>query len=681
MFAKDSLAVKQYPPVSPKAPYLWHGGDYNPEQWPETIWPVDFDLMQQAGFTCATVGVFSWVSLQPDEETYTFEWLDRIMDGLHANGLHAVLATPSAAQPAWMSAKYPDVLYAGDDGQRYAHGKRVNYCPNSPNYRRLAVAMAQKLAERYKDHPALLCWHISNEYGGEHGAHCMCETCAAGFREWLRVKYETLDCLNERWWTKFWGHTYTDWEQVTPPYANGENKIHGLNIDYRRFMTDSYLDCFKLERDAIRPLTPDVPITTNMMGTYMPLNYRVWAKELDVIAWDCYPWPNADSAEIAFHHDLNRGLKDGQPFLLMEQTPSSQNWQPVNALKRPGVLRLWSYLAVAHGADSVQYFQWRRGRGGFEKFHSAVVEHSGRSDTRIFREVAELGAELHALGDSISGAGTDAKVAILYDWENRWAIENGSGPVQDKRYLATVIKHYRAFYRKNIAVDVVFPDSDLSGYAIIVAPMLHMVHPALGGKIEAAVRKGASFVTTYFSGVVDDTDLAYEGYPGPLRGVTGIWAEEIDALYPGQTNTIIMSDGSGGFTCDYLADLIHTEGAKVLATFGEDFYKGRPALTENAFGAGKGFYIASDPDDAFLAMFYGRLLDAQRLAPPFERVPAGLEVATRLKDGHRIYFLLNHNAAGTDLQLGEQVLTDLVSGEILRGSVALHPHGVRILRS
>jgi beta-galactosidase len=673
--------VAAFPPVSPKAPYIWHGGDYNPEQWPSAVWEEDFDLMQQAGMTSATVGVFSWVSLEPSEGVYTFDWLDKIMDGLQAHGLKTVLATPSAAQPAWLSAAYPDVMYADDNGVRQHHGRRVNYCPNSPNYRRLSVKIAQELANRYKDHPALLLWHISNEYGGENGANCMCDNCATAFRDWLKAKYQTLDNLNGSWWTRFWGHTFTDWSQITPPYSNGENKIHGLTIDYRRFMTDSYLACYKAERDAIRAITPAVPITTNLMGTYRPLDYRKWAPEMDVIAWDCYPWPNADAAEVAFMHDLNRGLKDGQPFLLMEQTPSSQNWQPYNALKRPGVLRLWSYLAVAHGADSVQYFQWRRGRGGFEKFHSAVIEHASRADTRIFREVSQIGEELHKLGNTTVGAATNAKVAIMYDWDNRWAIEDASGPVQDKKYLATVIKHYRALYRKNVSIDVVFPDSDLSRYEILVAPMLYMIKPGVAEKIEAFVERGGAFVTTYFSGITDENDLAFEGgYPGPLRRVTGVWAEEIDALYPGQTNTIVMADRSGAYACDHLAEVLHADTARVMATFGSDFYKGSPALTENNFGNGKAYYIASDPNDEFLNVFYGELLARYVIQPVLPYAPRGVEVTERVKGEDRLVFILNHNAQPVELHLGAEEFDDLLSGQRIAGSIKLEGYDVRILQ-
>ncbi|HEY0068486.1 MAG TPA: beta-galactosidase, partial [Chloroflexia bacterium] len=654
--------MRAYGPINPRAPFIWHGGDYNPEQWPPETWDKDIQLMQEAHFRVATVGVFSWVSLQPAEDRFTFEWLDTVLDKLSTSGRFVCLATPTAAQPAWMSQAYPDVLRSDELGRRRHHGKRVNYCPNSPNYRRLAVQIATRLAERYGEHPALVAWHISNEYGGT----CMCETCAGAFRAWLQVRYGTLDELNSRWWTSFWSHTYTDWSQVEPPYANGEHLTGGLTIDYKRFQSDSMLECFKLERDAIRNVTPGIPITTNMMGAYPHLDYRAWAPHVDVISWDCYPWPNADPGDIAFLHDLNRGLKDGQPFMLMEQTPSSQNWQPVNALKRPGVLRLWSYLAVAHGAETVMYFQWRRGRGGPEKFHGAVVEHSGRSDTRVFREVAQLGAELEQLGDATLGGVSPARVAILFDWDNWWAIDAAVGPVNPKDYVETVRKHYRALWQRNVPVDVVFSDSDLGRYDLLIAPVLHMVKPGLAERIEAQVARGGSFVTTYFSGVVDENELAFEGYPGPLRNVLGLWIEEIDALYDGQTNRIVMSDGSGTYSCARLCDIIRCDAAMPLATYGQDFYAGTPVVTEHSFGQGHSYYLASDPEDRFLSEFYGRLLQAQHIMPLLE-APHGVEVTTRTDGSRQLLFVLNHTATSQELTLAKAYRNLLSGGSLLQG--------------
>ncbi|MFN8504370.1 beta-galactosidase [Kouleothrix sp.] len=664
-----------YPPINPRAPYIWHGADYNPEQWPPATWDDDVALMRQAGCTIATVGVFSWVSLQPAEDRFTFEWLDSVIEKLHAAGRVVCLATPTAAQPAWMSLAYPDVLRADAYGRRVHHGGRTNFCPSSPSYRRFAAQIATRLAERYGRHPALVIWHISNEYGGS--GLCYCENCAAAFREWLQRRYPSLAELNARWWTPFWSHTYTDWSQIEPPYADGESVTHGLTIDYRRFQSDAMLECFTIERDAIRAVAPGVPITTNMMGTFPHLDYRAWAKELDVVSWDCYPAHNATPSDIAFLHDLHRGLKDGLPFMLMEQTPSTQNWQPVNALKRPGVLRLWSYLAVAHGADTVMYFQWRRSRGGGEKFHGAVVDHGGRADTRVFGEVAALGAELARLADATLGAATPARVGLLFDWNNWWAVEGAIGPIRSKDYVAVVRKHYAALWRQRVPVDIVWSDSELAGYDLVVAPMLHMVKPGLAERVEAQVARGGTFVTTYFSGVVNENDLAFEGYPGPLARVLGIRVEEIDALPPGEENQIVMADGSGSYSCASLFDLLHSEGAAVLATYGRDFYAGAPALTANRFGQGQAIYIASDPEPRLLDDLYARLLAQHGIAPALD-APAGVEVALRQKGDRQLLFILNHNAAPATLAL-PGTFHDLLSDTAASGTIDVEGYGVRIL--
>lgn len=670
---------RKFPLVNEKLPRFLHGGDYNPDQWTPDVWEEDMRLMKLAHVNVATVGVFSWAALQPAPDRFEFGWLDTIMDKLAENGIYAVLATPSAAHPAWLSHQHPDVLRTDASGRRRRHGNRVNFCPNSTAYREACATVARKLAERYKDHPALLLWHISNEYSG----WCYCETCATAFRKWVKEKYGSLEQLNERWWTAFWSHTYTDWLQVEPPYEHGEQSIPALSVDYARFANQSLLDCFLNEERVLREVTPDVPITTNMMAICYTTDYRKWAPHVDVISWDCYPGIRDDIARTAFHHDLMCGLKEGRPFLLMEQTPSSQNWQAVNALKRPGQMRLWSYLAVAHGADSVMYFQWRRGRGGCEKLHGAVVEHAGHENTRVFREVSTLGAELDRLEDHVLGSGLEARIALIFDWENWWTLRNTSGPIRDKRYCETVFKHYRALWQRNIPVAVLGTDADPSDYDIVIAPMLYMTGQDWAEKIEEFVASGGRFVTTCLSGWVDETDLAYlGGYPGPLRKVTGVWVEEIDALFEDQENRLIMKQSfgpcRGEYRCGRLCDLMHAETASVLATYGESFYAGWPAVTENQLGDGRAYYIGTDPEPEFLVHFYRTICADCGIFPTLE-APEGVEVRRRSQADRTFLFILNHNDEVSYVELPGKRYLDMLTDAEVAGHVPLRGYDVRIL--
>lgn len=671
--------------INSKLPKIWYGGDYNPEQWEPEIWKEDERMFKLAGIDIATINVFSWALNQPSEHEYSFEWLDEQMDRLYKSGTCVCLATSTGAHPAWMARKYPDIRRVDKMGLKRQFGGRHNSCPNSPTYRKYAAEIAGRLAERYKDHPALTIWHVSNEYGG----YCYCENCAAAFRVWLKDRYGDLDTLNKAWNTRFWGHTFYDWEEIVPAsdmseeWGGGKTNFQGISLDYRRFMSASILDVYKLEYEAIKKHTPDVPVTTNLMGLYPELDYFEWAKYMDVISWDNYPGLDTPVSMTAMTHDLMRGLKSGQPFMLMEQTPSQQNWAPYNTLKRPGVMRLWSYQAVARGADTVMFFQLRRSVGACEKFHGAVIEHVGHVNTRVFRECAELGKELAALGDTVLDARSGAKVGIVYDWENRWATELSSGPTVELDYVREVHKYYQALFELNIQTDMIGVEEDFSKYDIVIAPVMYMVKSGFGPKVEQFVEAGGTFVTTFFSGIVNEQDLVtLGGYPGELRKVLGIWAEEIDALFPDQHNEIVVEENvgelSGTYQCGLLCDLIHAEGAEVLAHYGKDFYKGMPVVTRNRYGKGQAYYVASSPDEKFMRDFLSSLC-AEKGIKPLLKTPQGVETAERIKDGQHFLFVLNHNAEDIEIDLGSESRTDLLTGAVLEGKASIPARGVWIL--
>lgn len=678
-----------------------HGGDYNPDQWldcPEII-QEDYRLMKLAGCNTFSLNIFGWSAIEPKEGEYDFGWLDTIMEDLASIGAYIILATPSGARPAWLSKKYPEVLRVDSNRQRILHGKRHNHCYTSKIYREKTQEINRIIAERYQDHPALIMWHISNEYGGE----CHCDLCQEAFRSWLKTRYNNdLNALNKAWWTAFWSHKYSEWSEIESPSPIGQDSIHGHNLDWKRFVTDQTIDFYKNEIIPLRGITPDIPVTTNFMGDYpymgpfTGLNYDKFAQEVDVITWDSYPaWHNnfqetSDlAADVGFVHDIFRSLRGGQPFLIMENTPSLVNWHEVNKPKRPGMHLLSSLQSIAHGSDSILYFQWRKSRGSFEKFHGAVVDHSRSEETRVFKEVAELGEVLKQMKD-VKGTSVDAEVAIVYDWENHWAIDDAQAlKLNKKEYVSSCQTHYKSFWKKGIPVDVISMDRDLSKYKLVIAPMLYMLRPGAAEKIRAFVAVGGTFVTTYWSGIVDENDLCFlGGFPGPLKDVLGIWSEEIDSLYDSDKNAIQMKDDnsigmSGNYQVEDYCDIIHTEGAETLATYKSEYYAGTPALTVNKLANGKAYYIASRNDQTFHDDFFVHLIDELKITPIIGGVvPEGVSVQKRSSESHDYIFVMNFTEQNQTITLQEQEnYFEIITGSLVQTKVELKKYGVAVLQT
>ncbi|MGI5149787.1 beta-galactosidase [Plantactinospora sp. CA-294935] len=673
----------------PAIPKVAFGGDYNPEQWPEDVWKEDYRLFDAARIDTVTLGVFDWALTQPGPDVYDFSLLDRIVEQATAQRRQICLATGTGAHPAWLARAHPEVTRTDFEGRKHRYGQRHNSCPSSPVFRRLSTELARRIARRYGGNPAVVAWHVGNEYGGA----CYCDLCAAGFRDWLRDRYGSIDALNAAWYTTFWSHTFTDWAEIEPPSALTEHwrgpnhtAFQGITLDYLRFMSDAMLANFSDEKAAIRESSPDVPVTTNFMGMYRPIDYHRWAPHLDFASWDNYPPDDNSPAWMALAHDLMRGLKGGQPFWLMEQTPSYTASRDVNPLKRPGVMRLWSWQAVAHGADAVLFFQMRASRGACEKYHGAVIGHAGRQDTRVFREVAELGAELDRLGPATLGGRTPARVALLFDWDSWWALEISDGPSRLLRYQQIVHAYYRALWEAGVDVDVVPVTADLAGYQVVVAPALHMLKGDLAQRLAAVAERGGSVLTTFLSGRVDEDDNAFlMDVPGPLGPLMGIRIDEWDARPPEVVNPVRLHGAGPDVEVEVesrlLFELVIPQGAEVLGTYQADFYAGTPAVTRNSYGAGHGWYVAAGLDQPGVHWVVRRVLERHDLVGPYADVP-GLESTVRVgPDGTRLRFLLNHGAepvetaahtAGTDL---------LGGGRIEPGQpIRLAPSGVLVLR-
>lgn len=659
--------------------HIIHGGDYNPDQWISTpeIWDEDMRLMKLAHVNSATISIFSWSLIEPEEGVYNFGWLDTMMDKLHANGIDVILATPSGARPAWLAQKYPEVLRVEENGIRNEYGVRHNHCLTSPIYRQKVREINRIIAERYKNHPALKMWHISNEYCGE----CHCELCQEAFRNWVREYYHNdIEELNEKWWNGFWSHRMNDWSQINSPKNRGENHVSAMKLCWNRFVSDSHISFYENEIAPLREITPDVPITTNFMNMYGGIDYQKFASHLDLISWDNYPaWDKGENPEIAlntaFVHDVFRSMKGGQPFFMMESTPSLVNWHDINKLPKPGMQELSSIQSIAHGADSVQYFQWRKSKGGHEKYHGAVVDHCGHENTRVFRDVARLGTVLEKL-DCVVGGYSNAKVAIIYDWENAWAIKHYCGFNNLKRdYVGECVKWYKPFYDKGITVDVIPMDGDFSQYDLIIAPYLYMLKDGTAERIEKYVSDGGNFVAGYLFGFVDSNDMCFlGGWPANnLKQVFGVWCEETDSLPEGMKN--VATYGGKDYDVVHICDIIHANTAQVLATYGKDFYAGMPALTVNSFGKGKAYYAAFRNDDSFTAEFCNNLISQLSIAPDTEIVTP--ENVTVRKRGDTV-FVMNFTDDVAEIELDREY-RNVVNGETVSGKVTLGVCGYLVL--
>lgn len=675
------MAIRQSPsPVSPRGVtrigHLLFGGDYSPEQWPEAVWAEDARLMRDAGVNLVSLGVFAWSKIEVAPGEFRFEWLDRVIDLLHENGVAVNLATPTASPPPWLVHRHPDILPIKADGTRLWHGSRRHYCPHSPAYREAAVRVTRALADRYAEHLALAMWHVDNEYAG-HVTECFCDNAAEAFRRWLEVRYGSLAGLNDAWGAAFWSQSYGAWEEVEPPRQTPTFVNPTELLDWRRFWSESWLGCLRDQAAVLRERTPHVPITTNFMGFHGPLDYWAWGREEDVVSNDSYPDTSDPSWMIgsAMAYDLMRSLKGGRPWVLMEQASAHVNWRERNATKRPGVMRLGSYQAIARGADGVMFFQWRASRAGAEKHHSAMVPHVG-TDSRTWREVSALGAELGHL-DEILGSSVAADVAIVFDWENLWAL--GSGPMPASIELLSQVRAlYAGLFERQVAVDFAHPEADLSGYRLVVVPHLYLMTDAAARRLVEYVDGGGTLLMTYFSGIVDANDhVRLGGYPAGLIELMGLRVEEFAPQVASQSTPVVTADGTR-FDGTLWSDVITLAGAEPIATFAGDFYAGRPAVTRHRFGAGTAYYLGTMPDAAGVRWTMGRALDAAGIRSP-NGVRSGIETVTRRSGSHAWLFVLNHTEEPVEVELEGSGL-ELLSQQPCDGSVRVEPTGVAIVR-
>ncbi|GLI26234.1 beta-galactosidase [Agromyces rhizosphaerae] len=653
---------------------MLYGADYNPDQWPEEVWDDDVRLMQQAGVNIVSLGIFAWSRIQPTEDAWDFAWLDRVIDTLHAGGIAVNLATATASPPPWVSARYPETLPADEHGATYWPGSRQHFAPSSPTYRRLAGELVRRIAERYAHHPAVVMWHVGNEFGC-HLPMDFSDSARDAYRGWLRERYVTVDALNEAWGTSFWSQRYADFDEIFPPRLAPYSHNPSSMLDWRRFTSDMLLECYLMEREILLAAGATQPITTNFMGPFKPADYESWAPHMDVIADDCYPDPSSPTRvrDSAFQRDLIRSMKPGVPWLLWEQATDAVNWRPSNPGKLPGQLMAETAQSIARGANGIMFFQWRQSRAGSEKFHSAMLPHAG-TETATWRAVNELGARLGAL-PALPAPGRDARVALVFDWESWWAVEERDHPTGID-YLAVCREWYGAFHSRGIMVDIVPPERVDDGYDLVVAPALYLLRDAGADALLRFVEGGGTLLAGPFSDVVDSNDqFRAGGFITRLGGALGIRFEDFGALGGASTGGsgvgALLGHASGPReTVQFalagveargtlVAEVVHPTTAEVVASFGDGRAEGRPALTRNRHASGEAWYVATMPDAAGVDAVVGALVEASGVEPVLPDLPAGVEAARR----GDVVTVINHGSEpavvalnGHDLESGEPIV-------------------------
>jgi beta-galactosidase len=669
---------------------LLYGGDYNPEQWPPEIWDEDVRLMREAGVNLVTVGVFAWAYLEPAEGRFDFGWLRQVLDLLAEAGIDADLATPTAAPPPWLTTRYPDVLPVDDRGTRYSHGSRQHFCVCNPTYRRLARRIVQRVAAELGDHPAVSMWHAHNEYAC-HVPYCYCDHHATAFRSWLERRYGTINALNDAWGGAFWSQHYSDFAEVLPPRITPAHANPGQLLDYKRFSSEAFLEEFLEEKQVLKTARPDIPLTTNFMGFHQALDYFAWAREMDVVSTNNYPDPADPNSPAlsAMHYDLVRSLNKNVPWVVMEQTTSRVNWRERNVPKSPGQMRALSYQALARGASGLLFFQWRASRAGAEKFHSALLPHSGQASP-VWAEVAGLGREL-ARPAPWATAEVPARAAVLFSWPNWWAVESTVSPAHDLSLVDQLRWMYLPLYRRCVTLDFASPAEDLRRYDALLVPSLYLVTQEEAANIRSYVEQGGTAVISFWSGIVDEHDQVYLGpYGGPLRPLIGCDILDVAPLAPGDLAQVQWEDGTtttGSFWLDIAAERQDRQDgpgapgapAKVLARVTSGPWAGTPVVLHSQYGQGHVYYVGTRLDADGLQRVYDLVPALRGMADFAAGRPDGVERVVRRSPDHDYEFVINHTDGDCKVLLSAPGY-DVLGERAADGTLALGRRGVAIVR-
>lgn len=679
---------------------MYFGVDYHPEQWvypyggsadnPESVWQRDAELMQQAGVNIVRMAEFTWALCEKSEGEFDFTWLKRAMDIMAQAGIKTVLATPTAAPPIWLTRKHPEILPVDERGLTKHEGTRRAVCLNSDVYWEACKRIVREMASQLGKHPGLVAWQIDNSLGGNFTEASFNEDTRRDWHAWLEAKYETVERLNELMGLRHWGQVVRAFDEVPMPMAAPTAHNPALVLDWCRFCSDTIVQFIRMQAEILKEASPQCSITTNLRPLIHKFDHFDAAEVLDFVSVESTAALRAKSAEIACEIDMLRSLKkcdikapdSNCGFWVMEQKAGNVTWQDVNSIVRPGVLRMFAYQLVSRGANAILFFRWRQPRFGTEKFHGAVLPHTGRAENRTFKEISQLGEELKLISEALKGTAVRPDVCILYTHDNEWALQQPNQPNKHFSLRDHIQLIYNALHDRNISVDFCRPTEDLSQYKLVIAPSLHLLSGGEADRIKLYVQNGGTLVGTFNTGLVDEHNMAPDtGFPHDLTELFGMEVVEFDQLPQGEENHLVFK---GTFPTSHMhparlwCDVIEPKDCQVLATFAKDFYAGRPAMTMHGYGLGKTIYIGTMSHQHFYNDLVAWLRQLCNLHPLL-KVPESVEVSMREKDGAHVFFLLNHQNSPVRIQFFKP-MHDLLAGVDISGNHDLQPRGVLVLQ-
>ena len=666
-----SIGLGQRAGVVPDAPPLSLGAAWYPEQWPESRWDADLALMEKAHVTFVRVNEFAWSAMEPSEGRYELDWVEHAIRAAEKHHIQVVLGTPGAAPPAWLTQKYPETLRTMENGRKDEHGNREQFNFTSTKYRELVGRMTEKMAERFGHDKNVIGWQIDNELAAE----SYDADTKRRWQDWLKAKYGTLDNLNTRWTTAYWSGTYSDWRQIPIETKYGNP---GLLLNWKQFVTATYRSYSRLHMDAIRKYAePRQKITTNTMGWFDGFDHYILEQDLDFAAWDDYVGTgHLDPIRNGMAHDLTRGFLR-RNFWVMETQPGFVNWSADNNALNKGEVRAMAWHDVGHGAEAVSYWQWRSALNGQEEYHGVLVGADG-TPVPLYPEVAQVGAEFARVGPALAGTTVESQVAVLQDYDSRWAID---WQRHNKAFdpVSALVEFYGPLRRLVRSVDVVSDLVPLTQYKLVVAPALNVLTPAAAKNLEAYVRGGGHLVLGQRSGMKnEDNALAIERQPGAMAPLLGARVEQFYALEKDVPIEGKWGNGTDKIWAEQMG--VSAADAEVLMRYGKSngWLDGQPAAVTRRVGKGRITYIGAMLDGGTMAAAAKWMVETSGLKPVWPDVPDGVDVSVRSGGGKRVSILINFSTDAQTVTLPAS-MENVLDGTKSQ-TVTLPQYGVAVLR-